>query len=217
MKILLGSPVDLPLIDNERYQIKLTSLLYLLTGNINITSFHLHQHQHKWFIERLLGNTVLLGILIQTRSIFDMDNKKVEVVFEEEKDLKLRDRENEETKKKRDSLSRAGPRRTAEDDDSCSVSSSSSEDSSSSSPSSRCSSPITLPIGCLRESDGCDESELLARKKRCLEIMRLSRQVKKKAERAQANKDWNTPLTWADPTFKLGKRKWQSFPDKDCA
>ena len=70
---------------------------------------------------------------------------------------------------------------------------------------------LTLPIGCLRESDGCDEAELRAREKRCLEIMRLSRQVKKEAERARANKDWNKPLTWADPTFKLGKRKWQSL------
>ena len=78
-----------------------------------------------------------------------MDNKKVEVVFEEEKGLK--DRGKEETKKNtntserimRDSLSRAGPRPTADYDDSCSNSSSSS-DSPSSSPSSRCSSPITL-------------------------------------------------------------------------
>ena len=167
------------------------------------------------------GNTILFSILMQT-NIFDMDNRKVEVVFEEEKGLK--DRGKEETKKNtdntserimRDSFSRAGPRRAADDDDSCSVSSSSS-DSSSSSPSSRCSSPLTLPIGCLRgindKPGGCDEAELRAREKRCLEIMRLSRQVKKEAERARANKDWNKPLTWADPTFKLGKRKWQSLP-----
>ena len=52
-----------------------------------------------------------------------MDNKKVEVVFEEEKGLK--DRGKEETKKNtdtserimRDSFSRAGPRRAADDDD----------------------------------------------------------------------------------------------------
>ena len=69
-----------------------------------------------------------------------MDNRKVEVVFEEEKGLK--DRGKEETKKNtdtserimRDSFSRAGPRRAADDDDSCSVSSSSSDSSSSSSP-----------------------------------------------------------------------------------
>jgi hypothetical protein len=52
-------------------------------------------------------------------------------------------------------------------------------------------------------------------RKSIVEIMRLSRQVKKEAERARANKDWNKPLTWADPTFKLGKRKWQSLPVED--
>ncbi len=124
----------------------------------------------------------------------------------------------------------AGPRRLADDDDDSSVGSSSSEASSSSNSSklsqssSPCSSPIRLPIGCLRgihdKPDGCDEAELRAREKRCMEIMRLSQQVKK-AERARAKAANIKPLTWAEPTFEcgptatnlLGKRK--EHPDQD--
>ena len=106
----------------------------------------------------------------------------------------------------------AGPRRATDDDDS-SVGSSSSEASSSSDTSkhsqssSSCSSPLTLPEGCLRgvhdKPGGCDEAELRAREKRCMEIMRLSQQVKK-AERARAKAANIKPLTWAEPTFECG-------------
>jgi len=130
----------------------------------------------------------------------------------------------------------AGPRRAADDDDS-SVGSSSSEASSSSNSSklsqssSSCSSTISIPIGCLRgihdKPGGWDEAELRAREKRCMEIMRLSQQVKK-AERARAKAANIKPLTWAEPTFEcgptaadvnaatnllLGKRK--EHPDQD--
>ena len=129
----------------------------------------------------------------------------------------------------------AEPRRFTDDDDS-SVGSSSSEASASSdtskhSQSSSCSSPLTLPEGCLRgvhdKPGGCDEAELRAREKRCMEIMRLSQQVKK-AERARAKAANIKPLTWAEPTFEcgptaadvnaatnslLGKR--QEHPDQD--
>jgi len=133
----------------------------------------------------------------------------------------------------------AGPRRLADDDDDSSVGSSSSEASSSSNSSklsqssSPCSSTISLPIGCLRgihdKPDGCDEAELRAREKRCMEIMRLSQQVKK-AERARAKAANIKPLTWAEPTFEcgptaddvnaaatnlLGKRK--EHPDQDSS
>jgi hypothetical protein len=125
---------------------------------------------------------------------------------------------------------------TDDDDDDSSVGSSSSEASSSSdtsehSQSSSCSSTISLPTGCLRgihdKPGGCDEAELRAREKRCMEIMRLSQQVKK-AERARAKAANIKPLTWAEPTFDcgptaaavnaatnnlLGKRK--EHPDQD--
>jgi hypothetical protein len=87
-------------------------------------------------------------------------------------------------------------------------------------------SPLQLPIGCLRPSDvdGCDEAELRAREERCQEIMRLSQQAKE-AEIARAKAANIKPLTWAAPTFeygptaadvdsanKLGKRK--EHPDQ---
>lgn len=64
-------------------------------------------------------------------------------------------------------------------------------------------SSMKLPIGCLREQDGCDVAELRARAKRCQEIMNLCEQEKKaEAERIRiAN---IKPLVWAKPTFELG-------------
>ena len=187
----------------------------------------------------------------------NLDNKKAEVFFEEEEGIKDRggegeEEEEEETKTKNNNAaakkirsdpasSGAGPRRFTDDDDS-SVGSSSSEASASSdtsehsqSSSSSCSSTISLPEGCLRgihdKPGGCDEAELRAREKRCMEIMRLSQQVKK-AERARAKAANIKPLTWAEPTFEcgptataadvnaatnslLGKRK--ELPDQDSS
>ena len=175
----------------------------------------------------------------------DSNNKQV---FEEEgqRDDQDKDEETKSTSMRgmptKNSPSRAaGPRRAGDDDDDdSSVGSSSSESSASSSSSklsqssSRCPSPIiTLPTGCLRgihdKPGGCDEAELRAREKRCMEIMRLSQQVKK-AERARAKAASIKPLTWAEPTFEfecgptaaavnaatnnlLGKRK--EHPDQD--
>ena len=156
----------------------------------------------------------------------NMDNKKVDVVFEEEEGLKDRGGEGgKETKTKKNNTaatakkirsdlasSGAGPRRFTDDDDS-SVGSSSSEASASSDISKlsqsslSCSSTISLPEGCLRgvhdKPGGCDEAELRAREKRCMEIMRLSQQVKK-AERARAKAANIKPLAWAEPTFECG-------------
>jgi len=183
-----------------------------------------------------------------------MDNKKVEVVFEEEEGL-LKDRGegDEETKTKNNTAaasaaaekirsdpasSGAGPRRLTDNDDS-SVSSSSSEASASSDTSklsrssSSCPSTISLPPGCLRgihdKPGGCDEAELRAREKRCMEIMRLSQQVKK-AERARAKAANIKPLTWAEPRFEcptatdvnaasnlLGKRKEHPDPESSSS
>ena len=174
----------------------------------------------------------------------DSNDKKV---FEEEGQSQRDDQDKDEETKStsmrgmptKNSPSRAaGPRRAGDDDDDSSVGSSSSESSASSSSSklsqssSRCPSPIiTLPTGCLRgihdKPGGCDEAELRAREKRCMEIMRLSQQVKK-AERARAKAANIKPLTWAEPTFEcgptaadvnaatnllLGKRK--EHPDQD--
>ena len=63
-------------------------------------------------------------------------------------------------------------------------------------------SSMQLPAGCLDEHDGCDEAELLARAKRCQEILKLSEEAKKaEAERVRiAN---IKPLSWAKPTFEL--------------
>ena len=141
-------------------------------------------------------------------------------VFEEEgqRDDQDKDEETKSTSMRgmptKNSPSRAaGPRRLADDDDDSSVGSSSSEASSSSNSSklsqssSSCSSTISIPIGCLRgihdKPGGCDEAELRAREKRCMEIMRLSQQVKK-AERARAKAANIKPLTWAEPTFECG-------------
>jgi hypothetical protein len=155
------------------------------------------------------------------------DNKKVELVFEEEEGLKDRGEGEKESKTNNNTTtavaekirndsasSRDGPRRLTDDDDddssvgsSSSVASSSSEASKHSQSSSSCSSTISLPTGCLRgvhdKPGGCDEAELRAREKRCMEIMRLSKQVKK-AERARAKAANIKPLTWAEPTFECG-------------
>jgi hypothetical protein len=174
----------------------------------------------------------------------DSNNKQV---FEEEgqRDDQDKDEETKSTSMRgtptKNSPSRAaGPRRAGDDDDDDSSVGSSSSGSSASSKSSklyqsssRCPSPIRLPTGCLRgihdKPGGCDEAELRAREKRCMEIMRLSQQVKK-AERARAKAASIKPLTWAEPTFEfecgptaaavnaatnnlLGKRK--EHPDQD--
>ena len=63
-------------------------------------------------------------------------------------------------------------------------------------------SSMKLPYACLNEHDGCDEAELIARAKRCEEILKLSQQAKEaEAERVRiAN---IKPLVWAKPTFEL--------------
>jgi hypothetical protein len=63
-------------------------------------------------------------------------------------------------------------------------------------------STMKLPTGCLFEYDGCDEAELLARAKRCQEIMKLSQQAKE-AEAARVKAANFKPLSWAKPTFEL--------------
>ena len=63
-------------------------------------------------------------------------------------------------------------------------------------------SSMKLPTGCLFEQDGCDETELLARARRCQEIMKLSQQAKE-AEAARVKAANIKPLTWAKPTFEL--------------
>ena len=62
---------------------------------------------------------------------------------------------------------------------------------------------MKLPTACLNERDGCDEAELIARAKRCQEILRLSEQAAlAEAERIRiAN---IKPLVWAKPTFDIG-------------
>jgi len=61
---------------------------------------------------------------------------------------------------------------------------------------------MQLPTGCLCEHDGCDEAELLARAKRCQEIMRLSQQATEaEAERVRVANI--KPLIWAKPTFEF--------------
>ena len=67
-------------------------------------------------------------------------------------------------------------------------------------------SSMKLPTGCLFEQDGCDETELLARARRCQEIMKLSEQAKE-AEAARVKAANIKPLTWAKPTFDLDSTK----------
>lgn len=68
--------------------------------------------------------------------------------------------------------------------------------------SSRLYSSMKLPAACLNERDGCDEAELIARAKRCEEILRLSKEAAlAEAERVRiAN---IKPLVWAKPTFDI--------------
>mmetsp|Transcript_16 Transcript_16/g.24 ORF Transcript_16/g.24 Transcript_16/m.24 type:complete len:240 (+) Transcript_16:48-767(+) len=63
-------------------------------------------------------------------------------------------------------------------------------------------SSMKLPTACLNERDGCDEAELIARAKRCEEILKLSKQAAiAEAERVRiAN---IKPLVWAKPTFDI--------------
>ena len=61
---------------------------------------------------------------------------------------------------------------------------------------------MNLPTACLNEHDGCDDGELLARAKRCEEIMKLSQQAKE-AEAARIKAANIKPLVWAKPTFEI--------------
>jgi len=63
-------------------------------------------------------------------------------------------------------------------------------------------SSMNLPTACLNEHDGCDDGELLARAKRCEEIMKLSQQAKE-AEAARIKAANIKPLVWAKPTFEI--------------
>ena len=63
-------------------------------------------------------------------------------------------------------------------------------------------SSMNIPIACLNEHDGCDEAELLARAKRCEEILKLSQQAKED-EAARIKAANIKPLVWANPTFEL--------------
>ncbi len=63
-------------------------------------------------------------------------------------------------------------------------------------------SSMKLPTACLNEHDGCDEAELIARAKRCKEILKLSQEAKE-AEDARVKAAKNKPLVWAKPTFEL--------------
>jgi hypothetical protein len=63
-------------------------------------------------------------------------------------------------------------------------------------------SSMNLPTACLNEYDGCDDGELLARAKRCEEIMKLSQQAKE-AEAARIKAANIKPLVWAKPTFEI--------------
>ncbi len=56
-------------------------------------------------------------------------------------------------------------------------------------------SSMQLPTACLNEHDGCDEAELIARAKRCKEILKLSQEAKaKEAENARAKAAKNKSL-----------------------
>lgn len=63
-------------------------------------------------------------------------------------------------------------------------------------------SSMKLPTGCLFEQDGCDKTELLARARRCQEIMKLSEQAME-AEAAKVKAANIKPLAWAKPTFEV--------------
>ncbi len=73
-------------------------------------------------------------------------------------------------------------------------------------------SSMKLPTGCLFEQDGCDETELLARARRCQEIMKLSQQAKE-AEAARVKAANIKPLTWAKPTFELDSTEADATDD----
>ncbi len=63
-------------------------------------------------------------------------------------------------------------------------------------------SSMKLPTTCLNERDGCDEAELIARAKRCKEILKLSEQAAIAA--AEKVRIANIkPLVWAKPTFGM--------------
>ena len=60
---------------------------------------------------------------------------------------------------------------------------------------------MQLPTACLNEHDGCDEAELIARAKRCKEILKLSQEAKaKEAENARAKAAKNKSLIWVKRT-----------------
>jgi len=66
-------------------------------------------------------------------------------------------------------------------------------------------SSMQLPTACLNEHDGCgDEAELIARAKRCEEIMKLSQQaIDAEAARVKAANINIKPLVWTKPTFEI--------------
>ena len=64
-------------------------------------------------------------------------------------------------------------------------------------------SSMQLPTACLNEHDGCDEAELIARAKRCKEILKLSRKAKEaKSARVKAAEN-KSLIMWVKPKFEL--------------
>ena len=77
-------------------------------------------------------------------------------------------------------------------------------------------SSMQLPTACLNEHDGCDEAELIARAKRCEEIMKLSQQAID-AEAARVKAANIKPLVWAKPTFEIDSPAADTTTDDDVA
>eukprot|EP00985_Skeletonema_marinoi_P011792 scaffold5602_cov161-Skeletonema_marinoi.AAC.2 len=77
-------------------------------------------------------------------------------------------------------------------------------------------SSMQLPTACLNEHDGCDEAELIARAKRCEEIMKLSQQAID-AEAARVKAANIKPLVWAKPTFEIDSLATDTTTDDDVA
>ncbi|KAK1733284.1 hypothetical protein QTG54_016001 [Skeletonema marinoi] len=77
-------------------------------------------------------------------------------------------------------------------------------------------SSMQIPTACLNEHDGCDEAELIARAKRCEEIMKLSQQAID-AEAARVKAANIKPLVWAKPTFEIDSLAADTTDDDDVA
>ena len=75
-------------------------------------------------------------------------------------------------------------------------------------------SSMQLPTACLNEHDGCDEAELIARAKRCEEIMKLSQQAID-AEAARVKAANIKPLVWAKSTFEIDSPAADTTTDDD--